>query len=391
MKSKKVILTYYKHLILFAFVVFVVSCVEEIPIEPEGFEKAIIIESTLTNEIKQHRVKLSQAFAVDTTGPSALSGANVKISGNEEYIFEETESGIYISRDSFAAKPEIDYRLYVSINGKEYESKAMQLPKSKEIDAVKASRIDYNGKDGIAITLDQKNSQGEASYYRYEFEETFKFNSPMFKSKDLILVDGFPVEVFKTKEEYTCYRTEKSQKITLANTNSLSEDHVNNLLLTFIEAEDPKIARRYSILVKQYVINRGAYTYYKNLKEISGTDNIFSLTQPGFFAGNIENKDNPEEKIVGYFEVSSVTEKRMFFSYEDFFNPENERSTLVSYCPVETPPLPVLVRQIKEGTIKWFATPLPQATPYTSFKVVPAACVDCTVLGSNKIPDFWEE
>lgn len=79
MKLKKIILTYYKKLILFAFIGCIISCVEEIPIKPEDFEKAIIIiEGTLTNENKQHQVKLSQAFAIDTTGPSTLSGARVK-------------------------------------------------------------------------------------------------------------------------------------------------------------------------------------------------------------------------------------------------------------------------------------------------------------------------
>lgn len=391
MKLKKFILKYKKTLILFALTALVVSCVEEIPIEPAGFERAIVIEGTVTNEIKQHQVKLSQAFAIDTTGPNSFSGARVKVSGNREYIFEETEPGIYISKDSFAAQPGVDYQLHVSANGNEYTSNPTRLPEPTEVDAVQASRVDYEGNDGVAITLDQENSQEEANYYRYEFVETFKFNSPMFKSKDLILVDGLPVEVFKTKEEYTCYRTERSQKIILANTNSLSEDNVNNLLLTFIEAEDPKIARRYSILVKQFVVSRGAYNYYKTLKELSGTDNIFSQSQPGFFAGNIENKDNPEEKIVGYFEVSSVAKKRMFFSYEDFFNPENNRSTLVSYCPVDTPSLSILIKQIENGTIKWYETPFGQGPNPTIFKVVPAACVDCTVLGSNEIPDFWEE
>ncbi len=131
----------------------------------------------------------------------------------------------------------------------------------------------------------------------------------------------YQLKFIKLKEEYTCYRSENSQDIILANTNSLSEDNVNNLFLTFIDGEDPKVALRYSILVKQYVISRPAYNYYKILDELSSSDNIFSQSQPGYFNGNITNIDNPGEKVIGFFDVSSVSDKRIFFNHGDFFDP----------------------------------------------------------------------
>jgi len=81
------ILKYKKLITLFALIGVVASCVEEIPIESEGFEEAIVIEATITNEVKHHQINLSQVFAIDTTGPNPLSGANVKVTGHREYIF----------------------------------------------------------------------------------------------------------------------------------------------------------------------------------------------------------------------------------------------------------------------------------------------------------------
>jgi len=74
---------------------------------------------------------------------------------------------------------------------------------------------------------------------------------------------------------------------------------------------------RYSIFVKQYVQNFAAHTFYQTLKDISGSESILSQTQPGFFAGNIKSDDNPNEKVIGFFDVSSVSNKRIFFNFSD--------------------------------------------------------------------------
>lgn len=382
------LIKYKSTFILFALVMLIVSCVEEIPIESQGFEEAIVIEGTVTNELKQHQIKLSNVFAIDSTGPNPLSGASVMVTGNSEYIFQETEPGIYVSRDSFAAQPGVDYQLNIFVNGEEYESKPMQLPGSSSIGELEANRIDYRGENGVAITLNNQTSTGTANYYRYEYVETFKFNANYFKVNDLIIVDGEPIEVPKQKEEYTCYRTNNSQEIILANTNSLSEDSVNDLLIKFIDSDNPGLSNRYSLLVKQYIISREAYTYYKILEELSGSDNVFSQSQPGFFAGNISNINNPEEKVIGYFDISSVSTKRTYFNYEDFYDPNSIRPRFVPYaaCEETLPSTATLLAQLEQGIVKWSST-----TPAGSFLVVPSRCVDCTLFGSNEKPEFWED
>jgi hypothetical protein len=368
--------------------VMMISCVEEIPLESEGFEELIVIEGTISDEVKQHQIKLSKTFALETNETNPVSGANIRVTGNNEYVFEEAEPGIYVSRDSFAAEPGVDYKLNVLVNNKAYESESMTLPQSNNIEELTADRIDFQGENGVAITLSNQTSLGLANYYRYEYTETFKFNSNFFKVNDLIVEDGELIEVPKQKEEYTCYRTDKSQDIILANTNTLSENSVNNLLLTFINSDDPKLSNRYSILVKQYSISRGAYTYYEILNELSGSDNLFSQSQPGFFAGNISNVNDEDERIVGYFDVSSVSTKRLYFNYEDFFDPGSTRPSFVSLsnCEERSGTIPVLINLVEQNQVRWSRT-----TPPGAIFVLPRRCVDCTVFGSNEIPEFWED
>ncbi|MFT4849732.1 MAG: hypothetical protein ACI83B_002278 [Sediminicola sp.] len=378
---------------LLALLALIVSCVEEIPIESDGFEKAIVIEGSITNELKQHQIKLSQVFEIDSIGPNPLSGATVKVTGTTEYFFEETEPGNYVSVDSFAAQTGINYQLYILANGEEYKSEPLQLPETSSVGQLTSNRINYRGDDGVAITLNNQTSTGAAKFYRYEFTETFKFNANYFKSNDIVIEDGVALEVPKLKEEYTCYRTDESQEIILASTNSLSEDIVNDLLITFIDAKDPKLSLRYSVLVKQYVISSEAYNYYEILKELSGSDNLFSQSQPGFFPSNMTNINNSNENVIGFFEVSSVSTKRTYFNYEDFYDPENIRPRLVPFaaCEVTFPSLDLLIEQIENDRVRWFKSPLIPNKPEGSYFVVAKRCVDCTVFGSNEKPEFWED
>lgn len=394
MKLMKFILKYKNTFLLLAIAMGVASCVEEIPLESEGFEEAVVIEGTITNELQQHEIKLSRVYAIDSTGPSSLSGADIRVIGNSEFVFQESEPGIYVSKDSFAAQPGVDYELSILVNGQEYRSQTAQLPGRSSIGQLDANRVDYQGEDGVAITLNNQTSTGDANYFRYEFTETFKFTSNMFKSTDIIIEDGLAKLVPKQKEEYTCYQTNNSQDIILANTNSFSEDSVNDLLINFIDSDHPKISNRYSLLVKQYVINREAYSYYQILEELSGSENIFSQSQPGYFEGNIENINNPDEKVIGFFNVSSVSTKRIYFNYEDFYDPDGIRPKFVSdaSCEVTFPTIEVLKKQLENNGVRWYETPIPlpldQERPVY---VVPRRCVDCTVFGTNEKPEFWED
>ncbi|MBO2545175.1 DUF4249 domain-containing protein [Salegentibacter sp. BDJ18] len=381
-------LKYRAHFFLIAFAVCLSSCVEEIPLNSENFEDAIVIEALVTNELKKHEIKLSQAFKIDSTRPNPLSGASIQVTGNRDYMFEEVEPGRYFSIDSFAARPGIEYELNIRVNGKEFKSDPTQLTGNSNIGELEANRINYLGEDGVAITLNNKSSPGGTNYYRYQYVETFKFNSNYFKHKDLILVDGLPVEVPKQKEEYTCYQTNNSQEIILANTNSLAEDRVSDLLIKFIDSEDPSLSNRYSLLVKQYVISRKAYNYYKILEELSESNNIFSQSQPRFFDGNIQSTNNPDENVIGFFDVSSVNTKRIYFNYGDFYNPEGIRPRFVPFalCEETLPSLDNLIEQLERNAVRWGGV-----TTSGGIYVLPARCVDCTFFGTNEKPDFWED
>ncbi len=379
-------------------------CVEPIDIEQSlNFENAIVIEATITNELKHQEIFLSNSYKFDDDKPLAETNANVQIvdSALNTYIFEEASPGKYISMNEFSAQSDIEYQLLITTKeGKTYNSKKEKLPSITKIDNLYPIReMDDFGNDGLSILIDSYDPSGNSMYYRYEYEETYKIIAPYWSPKDLLVSPTYELYFApKSKEEQICYNTVLSNDMIQTETNNLSEDRVTKFNIRRISIENPIITTRYSILVKQYIQSLEAYTYYKTVKKLSGSGNVFSQNQPGFISGNIFSVDDRNEKVIGFFELSSVSSKRLFFNYTDLFPNESappyfEDCTIFA-TGVGSPPPPKgeennLTYVISSGQAKYYSKNLDPEEGEGPYDLVRRACGDCTVLGSNIKPDFW--
>jgi len=381
------------------------SCVEEIDFENESFESALVIEATITNEDKQHEVLLSRTYQFEDREPHPESNATVTISGNGAvYEFEEDEAGRYVSKSTFSAIPNVDYQLQIRTNnGRSYASSPTQLTPTTQIDALYAER-ETNDDDvnGMSIYVDSYDPTGNSKYYRYEYEETFKIIAPEWKNIDLIVLEEDPFcivgEVDRPDEQEVCYRTETSAALNLASTEGLSEDRLLRHLARFVRSDDYKISHRYSILVKQFVQTEAAHSYYRTLLNFSDEGSLFSQVQPGSVVGNIISEISPDEIVIGFFEVSSVTSERIYFNYEDHY-PNESLPPYINECEIfmptrftehftKTEVCGPLINIVKSRVLVYFANTNSEIAPYD---MVARMCGDCTVLGSSEPPEFWVE
>lgn len=380
------------------------SCIEPFEIKTLSFENALVVEATITDEFKKHEIKLSRTFKLEEFTPLSESNAIVKIEDESQntYDFEEIEPGHYRSLTAFKAQQNVSYKLLIlTSNGRSYSSQPTKLTKRAEIDEVYALKSVDN--DGISIFVDSFNPNGDARYYRYDYEETYKIIVPKWSAYDFEIISDVPpyqVEIVpRTQEEKTCYNTIYSDGIIQTESNSFNEDRITKFLVRKIQKDDFILSHRYSILVKQYVQSLEAYTFYNILNELSGSGSLFSQNQPGFISGNLFSNEDYSEKVLGFFEVSSVSSKRLFFNPKDiiFSGP-----LFIGNCNIRAPKLDdglgnsPLIEAIKAGTVKYyldnhesnFTEPIEPGGPYV---VVYSECGDCTSLGSNEVPDFWEE
>lgn len=391
---------------------FAISCIDEIDFKAETLESALVVEATITNEDKVQEIILSRTFAFEEDGPSPETDATVIIETNQGvFTFQEAEPGIYLSEVVFSAQENIEYQLKITTsNGSIYSSSSTQLTQATTIDAIYAERATNDlGENGMSIYLDSYDPTGNSKFYRYEYTETYKVIAPKWVDKDIIVVDDTPqiceVDLIdRTQEEQICYATEESLQINLLNTSSFSEDRVTRHLVRFISSSNYIISYRYSILVRQFVQSQEAFLYYETLESFSEEGSIFSQIQPGFFNGNIFSETNTEEKVIGFFDVSAVDVKRLFFDYTDFYSEEAIPPFFIACMPTNHAQFTLggfcgpLITELKRdrvvyhsGASKVLDTITNDSITLGPFLMVLRPCGDCTALGSNVIPDFWVE
>lgn len=389
----------YNKLLVISMACPLMGCIEPFNTEFTDFEDVFVVDATITDEMKQQEIVLTRTYELQDDNAPNEAGARVMVmddTGNE-FLFEETDFGIYVSNIPFAAVPDRDYQLLITArNGREYSSAAMQLPQVTTIDSLYANRIinDF-GEEGIGIFVNTSAPSGESNFFRYEYEETYKVIAPRWNSKELEVVNGAFIDsiiiVPRSLDERVCYPTNGSNRFILTDTDDFDIATVDNFMVRFIEQNNFITTHRYSILVRQFVHSMETYSFLETLNEFSTSESLFSETQPGFLEGNIAAEDDATEKVLGFFDVAAVSEKRIFFGYRDFFLTERFPDYIDS-C-IESAPLAGLTDLIRLDLIKYIKDNegefnSPSSGPYIT---VPQVCGDCTVLGTSEVPDFWIE
>ncbi len=372
------------------------SCVEEFEFGTQNFEDILVVQARLTDELKNQEVILSRSFRLENEGPVPEVGATVSIIDDQQmtYQFTEVAEGQYISNDMFAAMTDRNYQLMItSQDGQSYTSRSVSLPQKVQIDDLYAERvINDDGVEGIGIFVDSFDATGNASFYRYEYEETYQILPPFWFDLDIEVISEEPPEiavVSRTREERVCYKTDLSKNILLTTTNNLAESRVEKFMVNFVTPDEEILRGRYSILVKQFVQSLEAHEFYETLRDFSDSESLFSQIQPGFINGNVLSVDNPNENVLGYFEVTSVSVKRIFVNREDLF-PNSIRPEFSANCPFffvsGSDPRAVIDAVTRRG-LKLVA--VQGALDFDTYTFTFRICSDCNVLGSNIRPDFW--
>lgn len=377
----------------------IVSCTEPYALQSNTYESALVVEAVLTNEAKQHEVKLTRTYRLEENDNEVETGAVVKIYGDDGSVqdFEEID-GIYKSINIFQAIAGVKYKLTVETsNGNNYVSNLETLTTTTPLDEVTATAVTNNGERGVEIAVNSYDPLNTSKYYRYTYEETYKVIVPRWSPNKLTFTNDneIIISLRDDPQTRTCYTTNKSNNIILISTIEMTEDRVTNFPVKFIPQNNYSIANRYSILVKQYVESFNSYNFYRILKSFSNSGNVLSQIQPGFIYGNIQCTNNPNEKVIGIFNVASVSSKRIFFNYEEIF-PGELFPDYLDTCDIKEfdsscfgPSCSAngfysLKSNYMSGKLVYYAS------EGVIFKMVKPICGDCTTFSSNIIPAFWE-
>jgi hypothetical protein len=372
------------------------SCTETYPLLTNTYEEAIVIEATLTNEFKNQEVKITKTARFEDEGVETEKGATVIVKDNagNEFLFAE-KSGVYVSQSPFQISPDQEYTLQIMTSDKKiYQSSAVKSNIGDPIQSITPAVVtNKDNETGVQINVSSYNPSGTSKYYRYEYEETYKIVTPRWSPLKLRVITQDSVALVPNSDDTKiCYSSKKSTDIILANTVNQTEDRVN-LPIRFINQNNYIIGHRYSILVKQYIENIEAYTFHKNMRDLSSSSSVLSPKQPGVINGNIKCISDSNTKVIGYFDVASVSSKRIFFNYTDLFPQNNTPSyittcedLLFKFCFSPLNPLcrgNAMIKFIEQKEVTYIEH---KDILYT---LVTSECGDCTTFSSNVIPSFW--
>lgn len=358
--------------LILAMSLFLSGCIERFEPEVNTYESLMVVEGLITDQAEPYTIRISRSTALNSPYTWAETGAQVSVTDSEGGTWDFTEAGVGVYQSDpleFIGRVGETYKLRITTSDlSHYESDDVVLKSSPPIDSIyyqQDIRYDNTGaatQDGIQILVDSHSAEGGTGYYKYEWAATYQVTVPY----------------APTSELRTCYNADYSTNVLVETTLALTEDRVSGFELNYVTTESYRLRSVYSILVRQYALDEEGFRYWKELQKSSENLGTLFDPQPYSIIGNVKNVNNQDEMVLGYFDASAVSEKRLYI-YGKKLAEEG-----VTYPPDGC----VFQLQTEGGNGFCFAYAGEYGSGINYF--APCECTDCRYFGTQGEPDFWE-
>lgn len=369
-----------RYTIIFSIFLAATGCITEFIPETTENQELMIVEGLITNQKEVNTVKLSKSQSLlSKTKGTPYPGCTVLITDDLGNVtpLRETSGGIYSTDTAnFIGEVGRTYKLTVITHNPgstnfTYESVPVTMVAVPPIDTIYYEKQQYSNKsgnvrEGAMIWFDSHDPDNNCKFYRWDFDETWKFQLPYAVGNN------------------TCWFSANSTTINISNASILSENRIVKYPLYYITPESDRLSIRYSMLLNQYSLSQEEFEYWEKLKKVTEeVGSLYDIT-PSFIPGNIKCIEDPAQDVLGYFSVSAKSSKRTYISgyFKGIVN-------LYRKCPTDTvsdivglPGLNKTIWVIESNTLL-----VPPVYILTETK----GCADCSVRGSTIKPFWWED
>jgi hypothetical protein len=361
--------------------------------------KYLVVEGVINTGSDSTNIRLSRTVPLSSTAqvkPELGATVIVLTDAGGNYPLSPTGNGYYTG-PGLNVKSLAKYGLkIVTSDGKVYQSDMVVARNSPPIDSV-YYRVQS---DGIKIYADTHDPSNGTTYYRWDYKETYEIHSA-FYSYVYFTQTPFDTVLNRNHDDqiYSCWLYNTSSDIVLNSSAKFARDVIANNQITAIASTSEKLRVRYSILVKQYALTPDAFHYYEQLRK--NTEQLGSIfdAEPSELPGNIHCITRPGEAVIGYITAGSPAESRKYI--DNRFLPAWRSSTPYDECVMDS----LLFKRRVDGSIinevqlYIYAGTLMPLSPIQrpgspiilGYVASSPQCVDCTLRGSNKQPDFWTD
>ncbi len=374
--------------VVFVVVLIAFSCRERYFPDLEGKPSSYLVVEGVLNVNGPTFIRLSRTTQLDTAFLRPETGAQLIVEGKDNStrtLIHQGEGTYYSLNLNLAFNQEYRLRIHTS-SGSEYLSEYVMAMNTPEIDSI-TWQLRNDGLQWYAHTQDASNN---SRYYRWEFDETWEIESyfpPLYIYDPAIT--NVRQRMFPEENVQVGWKFANSTSIIIGSSANLSNDVMSYAPLTLIPYGSEKPAVRYSMLLRQYTIDKKGYEFYQLMKKNTESLGTIFDAQPTEITGNIINVNSPLELVIGYINVSSVKQRRAFVTARELghwnfpqgcisFDVKNDPDSIEYYFALNGYQ-PIVANTIGLG-----------GNTITSYTAAIGICVDVTKRGATLIkPSYW--
>ncbi len=368
----------------------------------------LVVDGLITNNNESFTIKIGRT-SNDTNQdfkPEVKCEVSITDDLKNEFFLTEKEPGLYSTdQNTFVTQIGRRYQLHIrTSSGKIYQSDACLLNEPLDITDVyyqKEKDVDSeSGQESEGLAFYVNTAPRADCYLRWSYKEDWKFIVPYpvryYVSPDKQL---HPIEPVVNE---VCWRANVFNNINIHYINTQGSTSADGKKLYFKSYYDTdRFEFRYSVLVRQYTINKEEYNFWNKIKDTNyDSGNLFG-NQPYSIVSNIHNINDKGEPILGFFQVASFREKRIYINQDDLknygFKPKQSGCSPYEVLFETNPYLNLDIYSsyklyVGSGNYS-FIYPLytPQGAIF-GIKLTSLECADCVKAGGVlNAPSFWVE
>ena len=318
-----------KSLMLCAMLFTTASCIYDFDPQIEGAGGLLVIEGDImVGDTTFVQVSRMSALSDDATVQS-VEGANVYVESEDGTMYPATE--YYSGQSHLLDDPHycIDTRavdvnqrcrlvvrlLSLTWSGpsyKDYTSDWLEIQQTASV----LDSIDFSvNPERTRLDVNVWNHGGtEPAYYRWVgrgiWEYTAEFRAIVYYIPALNKIRPYE----DGENYYYCWRRHAPREIMIASTIGLGEDKLSGYSVFSTENKsDERFSILYSLTLFQERLTPEAYAYWLATKRNTSDAGGLMSPQPSDLQGNIHCADDPDEKVIGFINASTVTRAQKYY------------------------------------------------------------------------------
>jgi hypothetical protein len=397
-------------IITLVVVVLLCTCIDPYSPKLKGYESLLVVDGLITDKDTLYTIRLSRTIQNQNAALQMVTDATISITDNagNNSVLTNKGKGIYQTNSpEFKGIAGRTYVLHVHTgDGEDYESDPCLMEPVPEIDSLyfeKDQELVNNStekQDGITIYLDSKAADFN-KYFRWEYDETWRFKVPT--PKKFNYINDSTIVMIPDVKEY-CWKSRKSDEVLIQSVYQDAASGIKKEPICFIAADkSDRLLLKYSILVRQYSISKQEYDFWDNMKMINESGGDIFAKQPFSVSSNLHNLTNTKERVLGYFQVSAVRERRKYIILNDiadlglpfYIYPCKRIEMAPKDYPISRYSVPLtwddLYNMYCVTSDYYFVEPkyIPGTTRLDKMVFAKPECANCELTGTSVKPAFW--